>query len=339
NLVLDLAERPEIESPAEKLVGDELNALLEGLARIGLRIGPRDRVLAAALVAELVARGHAKTFADLRPWLAPLLVRSPADRERFRQIFDLHSPVIKPKPPPDGASSANLWRWLGPTIAALIVFAVTIAGLIDLNSSKPTAPQAEPEQPRPVAAAKTTEVATAPPPSNFDALNRVAEAAKPYDDAPTLDELASELAKDSSIGWAATSYAVRLSELSGLPRSWPLALYGKDAKDGRVWAMIGLALYRIELPGREPTFNDLLNAANKSLADDTASQFRLAYDLAARLPKWFEIEDVPSTEPNLFAEIQQNYRAESPSNAETLDDDTIQRALAITDSPKVRRVH
>jgi hypothetical protein len=245
NLVLDLAERPEIESPPEKLVGDELNALLEGLARIGLRIGPRERVLAAALVAELVARGHAKTFADLRPWLAPLLVHSPADRERFRQIFDLHSPVIKPKPPPDGASSANLWRWLGPTIAALIVFAVTIAGLIDLNS-----------------AAKTTEVATAPPPSNFDVLNRVAEAAKPYDDAPTLDELASELAKDSSIGWAATSYAVRLSELSGLPRSWPLALYGKDAKDGRVWAMdvegfVALEIvegcvgdYREQLPAR-----------------------------------------------------------------------------------------
>jgi WD40 repeat protein/uncharacterized protein YecT (DUF1311 family) len=334
--LLDPAKRPETESPAEKLVGDELDALLEGLARTGVRIGPRDRVLAAVLVAELVARGHVKTFADLRPWLAPLLVHSAADRDRFRQVFDLHSPVIGPKPPPGGGSSASIWRWLGPTIMALAVFAVTIGVIIDRNSSKPTTTDPGPGPSSSVAATKPTVVATAPPRSSVDALDRIARAAKPYDDAPTLDELASELAKDSTIGWAATSYAVRLSELSGLPRSWPLALYGKDAKDGRVWSMIALALNRIEQPGREPTFNDLLHAADKSLANDTDSQFRLAYDLAAHLPGLFASKEVPSSNAELLADIQQNYR--KPDNAETPDYDTIQRALAIVDSPKVRRV-
>jgi hypothetical protein len=62
-------------------LGDQLELLFDQLVRAGLKVGPRDRVHALAVVADVLTNRSVDTIADLGPWLAPLLARSPADRE------------------------------------------------------------------------------------------------------------------------------------------------------------------------------------------------------------------------------------------------------------------
>ena len=90
----------------------------------------------------------------------------------------------------------------------------------------------------------------------------------------------------STIGWNAAAYTIRLSELSGQPRTVPLALYGADGRDGSIWAMIALALERIERPGHEDRFAELLKAANDALAKAAAPP--PVYQLAQKLPGLIE---------------------------------------------------
>ena len=330
-------------SGKDALLGDRLELLLDQLMRAGLPLGPRDRINASALVADLVARGAISDFGALRPWLAPVLARSPADRERFFQVFDTFDPQ------PNIASSplqhitvervAPNRLWLVLALLALLS-AAALAWIFWPPSEKP----------RPVPAPSTTAAPTIPPPviasatppssTAFEILNRVSQAAERFEGAPTLEELGRALAKDSTIGWKASSYTIRLSELSGLPRTVPLALYGDGGKDGRVWAMVALALERIERPGREPAFAELLAAANETLAKPGTS--RTVYELASKLPGFIPTP-TPADKRVLIQAIQAaEFRARAGGDAtsapgDLMDEFTIQRSLAIAPDPKVRR--
>lgn len=66
----------------ETKLGEELEELLEALHRAGLKLGPRDRVAALTLAAELIARGRVRGLADLRFSLRPLLARSTKNTKR-----------------------------------------------------------------------------------------------------------------------------------------------------------------------------------------------------------------------------------------------------------------
>jgi formylglycine-generating enzyme required for sulfatase activity len=341
--VLDATPESGVDNP----VGDRLELLLDQLARAGLKISTRDRMLAAALVADLVTRGQAPTFVALRPSLAPLLARSPADRERFFQVFDLLAPGSdRPRPDveprPTGAARRERSPWMWPLLGFCLVFAVTV--LAWLYWPKPPASPVTPlvSIERPSIAPPTIQPTSQPTLSAFDTLNRIADAAERFEGAPTIEELSRELAKTSTIGWSALSYAIRLNELSGLPKTWPLALYGTQGRDGRIWAMLALALDRIERPGREPTFAELLTAANDTL-NKRADPPRPLYDLASRLGRWLPAP-VETDKAKLIAAIQERYHTEvaqregKPTPGERLDEHTIQRALAISDDPRVRRI-
>jgi hypothetical protein len=176
----------------------------------------------------------------------------------------------------------------------------------------------------------------------MEVLNRVSYAAERFDGAPTLDELGSELTKNSPVYWPPASYAVRLSELSGLPRSWPLALYGANGRDGRVWAMVALALQRIERPGSEENFAGLFAAANDALSRQGSTTRGPVYDLLGRLGVWFP-GDVPSEKAAIIAAIRQHCHEEAGRDAQlppsqACDELAIERALAIAPDPRLRRV-
>jgi esterase/lipase superfamily enzyme len=350
------AQSSDLRSTERLLVGEQLDLLLDRLARERLGIGPRERMLTSALVAELLASGQVKSFGELRPWLAPLLVRSADDMVAFDQVFDLASPgtaapkvephVVEP-PRRTVAPRAHSW-WRLAAIFCLLT-ATALVGWWQHRSSDPgpTLPQFKPaasSEPASTGSIATTARAAPPPVSAIDTLNRVAKAADRFESAPTLDELAGELALASTVGWPAASYAVRLNELSGLPRAWPLALYGRDAKDGRIWAMVALALERVERPGREPTFAAMLDAANAALAKPTeGATSRRVYELAAKLPAWLTDPTEPGRGPLMDA-IQRRWHKEkvggdaAPMPGQRLDTHTIQRALAIADDTRVRRV-
>jgi esterase/lipase superfamily enzyme len=79
--------------PSVGQLGTQLEMLFDQLGRAGLKVGPRDRIHAVALVADVLAHKRVDSIAELGPWLAPLLARSPADRERFFQVLQFFSPA------------------------------------------------------------------------------------------------------------------------------------------------------------------------------------------------------------------------------------------------------
>lgn len=335
-------------------LGDKLERLFDKLETAGLKAGPRDRINATALVLELATRWPVseseagkprpfpiEDFRELRPHLAALLARSPDERRRFFQAFDQLTPPPPPPPPPPKPPKSfrehlvdampNTRQLMLPlaVVALLGLTAIAwqfwpkgpedVAGLPSIDREIGT------ERPLPM-----ENVAAPPPSSDNETLDRIAKAAERFEGAPTIGELAGELAKASPIAWKAESYALRLSELSGLPGNVPLALYGPDAKDGRVWARLALALQRIEQPGLEPTFAFLRDAANTQLAADTTP--RPVYALASKIPSWLDTANLPPSKADLVAAVVKNYQevAAAGQKAASLDIQTIDRALALS---------
>jgi formylglycine-generating enzyme required for sulfatase activity len=175
----------------------------------------------------------------------------------------------------------------------------------------------------------------APSPTSFDSLDRIAEAAWPFEGAPTIEELAHALAADPSprkLNWPAESYAIRLFELSGLPRQRPLPLY--DGK-GLVWARLALALERVEQPGDEHRFEEL--AASAAEQAPTRLVQEPAYDIAARLPEWLAGSPV-STKAEFVKLARCSVQPSGCSDArqplgDAPDEFRIERALAIAKVP------
>jgi hypothetical protein len=95
---------------SESGLGSQLEAFLDAAENAGLKIGPRERLSATALAAELASRGWARTFRDLKASLCALLARSPEEREIFTRLFRLFEPPSKltpdpPSHPPSGHSN------------------------------------------------------------------------------------------------------------------------------------------------------------------------------------------------------------------------------------------
>lgn len=329
-------------------LGHELEALLDHLARSGLKIGPRERVATASLVASVAASGAVRGLGDLAPILAPLLARSPEERRVFHQILATYAPEtaspLQPEPEPKPPTAERVaWRWW--PLVGLAVFAVC-AGLAasfwpaaeqepkkdsricESSSSTPAWPEQKPSS-APVAAASDSEL-----------LDRVSKAAERFEGAPTLDELAPALAASSKIGWPAESFVIRLHELTGLPQYAPLALY---AEQGVLLARLAHALDRLERPGREAQLATLAAAAAKLVGERKPGP---VYEIAASLPQWLA-GDAPREKAGLIALVQTRVQAafsggagpQTGKAAAAPDDYTVQRALAIAPDAKLRRVY
>ena len=329
-------------------LGDGLEGLLDQLARSGLKVGPRERVAAAALVASLTASGAVRDFKDLAPLLAPLLARSPEERRSFHQVLAAYAPGSVSEAMLDEHAQARAptpvrqSRWWLP-VAGLAVIA---AGVVTAFVFWPAPPDIV-KRPAQTYERSGGTFTPAPPikesaeaaPSDSELLDRIIKAADRFEGAPTLDELSLPLARSARItGWPAESFALRLQELTGLPRAAPLPLY---ADDGAVLARIAHALERIERPGREPPLARFAAASAKLVA---ARKPETVYELAALLPDWLSGE-TPQDKDALIALIQRRFnsglkgRDEAPTAAEAIDRLTVERALAITADPTVRRIY
>lgn len=325
-------------------LGHELEALLDHLARSGLKIGPRERVATAALVASVTASGAVRSLADLAPMLAPLLARSPDERRSFHQILAAYAPEAalppEPEPPPLVAAPVRV-AWRGWPMVGLAVVAICVAVAIALW---PTPEVQVAQEAKPVEAASgrlapqpVQETAPEAAPSDNELIDRIVNAAERFEGAPTLDELAPSLSLTSKIGWPPESIAVRLRELTGLPHDAPLALF---ADNGTVLARLAHALDRIERPGREAKIAALTAAVTKFISERKPGQ---VYEVAAALPQWLN-GDVPRDKPGMIDFIRKRAHearagADAPwSAADNIDEQTVQRALAIASDAKVRRV-
>jgi formylglycine-generating enzyme required for sulfatase activity len=323
-----MAAIPALSPEPPATLGDEIEVLLNQLSRAGLKIGPRERIAAAALTASLVTAGAAETLDDLKPMLAPLVARSPEERRIFLQTVEAGAPTSG-----DGGAGGSkrgprpeARPWLPVLGLAILIVA---AGLLfwwfqpppyeeqrqdDLKKpSLPTTPSA------------FEKIATPARPAGIESLERIAKAAERFDGAPTIEELAEALAterSDKKIDWPAESYAIRLHEFSGLPRYQPLPLF---AGQGLVWARLGLALEGIEHPGLGPTLAELASAAQQTLKE---RQPGAVYKIADELPGWLG-RTPPESKAELIALVQRRGRDEQPSPADAADEFTIQRALAI----------
>lgn len=337
-------------------LGEELDALLDTLRNAELRIGARERLAASTLSAHLLATGQVRTLADMRASLGALLARTPKERETFERIFAAFAPGSSagtdlddkkrqtdiPRPRPDARAPIIV----GFAVAAFVAIAAVLGILWLPPGTGDVAPTGPKEIEKPIAGGSNVGRVALPiseptPEASIGTLNRVAEAAARFDGAPTLSELSEELARGSR-DWTAPGYRHRLADLTGLPTAEPLALYGDGSQDGAViWARIAQALDRIEQPGRERPFSEMLAKANSALA--APPQLPL-YEIAQRLPTWFATPDTLAPDKaTLIADIQQKYFEEhtketrAPSPTEALDEQLIERALAITPAPGYRR--
>lgn len=270
----------------EGTLGDDLEGLLDALARSGLKVGPRERVAAIALAASVTAsrgsesgEGTIVRLADLIPLLAPLLARSSDERHSFNRVVAAYVPdyrrsILEPEPdrnltdrqPEQRASHPWVW-WLSVAVVVLllgIVAVVVVPRLFPEPVPKPVAsvPTSDP---------KTTVEKVAPKPAALakvenKTIDRIVKAAERFEGAPTLEELAPGLAATSQIGWKPDAFTIRLHELTGLPTASPLGLY---LNDGSILARLAHALDRIERPGLEGTLETvqpIAQAKAKALA-------------------------------------------------------------------------
>ena len=181
-------------------LGDELEAFLDHLGSSGLRIGPRERVAVAALTASLVTAGGAATLGDLAPMLAPLLARSPEERQTFARVLGAFTPDPTSAPAPSSSIGAaagsdpptpSSW-WLPLALLGLLVSAVTV---VILNWPAPTKPVVEIEKPAPARvepARRADQAVEAPRPTTFESLGRIEKAAERFEGASRRRQLVVE---------------------------------------------------------------------------------------------------------------------------------------------------
>jgi len=322
--------------PTSTDLGDELCALLDRLSAGGLPIGPRERIAAATLTAQLLAAGAIAKLSDLRPHLAPLLARSPLEAETFRRLFEAHVPTAsKDTPWPEAPAERenpkqqlkSTLRRLGLALAVMAALGVGGYGLWRwlqpqelVRSQSEIVSQGAPKAAAPVPVEAPMRVERA------DTLERVALAAERYGGAPTLEELSEAFARDSEIGWSAEAYVIRLSELAGVPRGTPLPLYGAVGPDAKLWARVARALDLLERPGRESSIAALLASAQaQSEAGSRLAQARATpvYTTLDALPVAFP-DGLPMGSSTALAAVEAALKVDSFS---------AMRALAIAPPP------
>ncbi len=335
---------------SETALGEQLEALLDALANAGLYVGPRERILATRLAVELIGRGQAASLSDMRPSLGAVLARSPEEREIFERTFRAFQPqasydFVEPDPVPKRPTKTGPKQaWSKWGFLALVIGLIA-AGLIwrTLETAGPGIDKSDkdnleiPELPLAQSNAnvdKADDIEEASP-----ILERVREASRVFASAPTIDELASAL--DRKEGWRLSGYAIRLHELTGLPRRQPLAIYGSN---GAIWARLAHALDRIENPGAEKTLRRYTKEAAASLNAEQAEPLPQIYALSDRIGVWLtdRAPQPNETKTVLFGRIEtQRQAALKQSGAgplPPLDPFLVERALAISTDPKIRRV-
>jgi hypothetical protein len=182
--------------------------------------------------------------------LALLLPRAGSAKPALRALIDER---FKPPPkPPPPRRRRRLW----PVLLAVCV-ALAIGLAFWLWSRPPTPAPA----PRGGGAAQSTETAPDPirDPDDFasgarqesivatEAVELVMEAARPYDYAPTIEELSDTLAP--RYGWGGEGYAERLAELARRPRATPLPLLTEPDLLARVAHATAIIDNAGDLPG------------------------------------------------------------------------------------------
>ena len=339
-------EAPKPDRAADATMGTDLEVFLdqlsESLRSEGLRIGPRERIAASALVASLVSRGFADDLSVIGPSLAAVLARSREERDTFDAVFDRFARIgVTPRPTMPIAPQPKRGRWVGLSAIAAIMISIALA--VVLWPPKPPPNQVVKRPPPPPATTRPIVTESAPKPKEAadarEALQRIRQAAVPFRFAPSLEELAGEL--DMPPGWTAAGTLVRLHELTGLPRYQPLPLFGADGKDGGIWARIALALQRMEKPGRESRLANLEAEAKGLLAKETEPSD--LYRALTALPDALK-DPIPRDKDKVIAAVQAEVQGAAPAVASKegtqprLDAQAIERALAISPNEGVRRV-
>jgi formylglycine-generating enzyme required for sulfatase activity len=360
----ELAPRVDPEIGEQLFGGARYGAgLLGALRAMGLAIGPREQVAVSALIAELIATSdQSVSLADLGPHLAPLLARSPSERETFFQVFDTLAPtrrsttdgVVDPAPAPRllAQKARSQRRSLTPRTLIIGVIVAGCAGatayLVHHRLNPPALPVAPPAvsdilDPAPSQPAPALVQFAAP--QTMVGLNRVRRAAEQYFSAPTLEELGRDLATPSPIGWSAEAYTKRLHELTGLPQRTPLTLLGTNPGTelaATQTARLAAAVDEIERPGRAASVAAMETflietGAVRSLfdvsADDAAvaTAEALALQLQQRFPSG--MSPLANDKPATMAAVGDVLGVQ-------LDPLLIERALAVAPqtSPSIHRV-
>lgn len=183
--------------------------LLDALRTAGLSIGPREQVAVGALIADLIANAEEPvTLADLGSHLAPLLARSPQEREAFFRVFDalvptwrmgwrggdgqvpasqVAVPQIAIDEKPIGVRTLIIGALAAAAVAAIAIIARPYFSTtkVSVTPLSPVATELAPSAPvvalEPVQPTQQSE--------EMVGLTRVRSAAAKYFDAPTLEEL------------------------------------------------------------------------------------------------------------------------------------------------------
>ncbi|UPT62565.1 MAG: hypothetical protein M0D54_19780 [Hyphomonadaceae bacterium JAD_PAG50586_4] len=296
------------------------SGLLDALRSAGLAIGQREHVAVGALIADLIATSEGTiALADLGSHLAPLLARSPQERETFFRVFDALAPtwrtgdlegerqVPKPQRATLQRRRVNVRAIILGVIAAVGLGAFAIIAPQYFQTAEP--PTTQPSVSDVLEANGPRETPTSQPQSEDMArLNRVQDAAAEFFNAPTLEELGRELAATSPIGWSTDAYAQRLHELTGMPRRVPI-----EVEPDVTFDPILMAVDLIERPGletdprvrysvheigfsaraeslREAEQAAFLDAEEARVSEETRGVLRLngvtASDLQGPRPKW-----------------------------------------------------
>ncbi|MGE0595520.1 MAG: hypothetical protein AB7P07_04110 [Hyphomonadaceae bacterium] len=340
--------------------------LLDQLRAAGLQIGAREHNAVGVLVAALLGQSSPPPkLQSLHAQIAPLVARTPQERETFSRVFNAFAGVDTGSARAAGVSSdallagdarrgrfARLLAARSTRIAAVVLGATTLIAALaflllrtppqELTSDAPQQAVPAPAAISVQAEASTSEGALAPAASA--SVSKVARIARTYAGAPTLAELAEGLAAESPIEWDASAYEARLHELTGLPRHQPLALYetaGSRPNSAAVWARLARAIDRVETPGRESSYAAYLNATAPILGDDPADPpggsawssaaapaRRLEAAIAQRLGA---TEALPTERNEAIARVRSIMR-------EHIDAHIIERTLASATDPRIRRV-
>ncbi len=333
--------------------------LLPTLRAAGLVIGPREHVVTTALVAELISRRESQSplrLADLREQLAPILARTPGERQDFFRIFDSIAMQTKGRTAPSDldaprvsktimASLARaLRRWTFPVLIILGLLSASY-GAFQMVSwlAKEETPVATDTGPRGRPGAPQTGISISP--THTGALQSVLDAAEVHAYAPTLAELSIALVSSGRARLSAEQYVERFHDLTGLPRRQPINLDPRTVNTGSpetevqkaTLVSVVLALQQIEgLPNPAPPSS--IRAAAGQIKPSRQTAWDIAEILQESLPQIGKLSyDRGQAIGNVRDIVARYSAATGKTNPTALSDDLIERAMAISAMPLLHR--
>jgi putative chitinase len=358
-------------------LGNQLWALIEKLRAtrgVDFHTGP-----AEALAAHRVLLAMAEpdvSIAGFRDQLAPVFAKTRDQRALFMRAIDEMAP---PRPPPRPTTPERLSRtppstgWerlkrratdagdniptlLGTTRGriglVILMFLIAFAALslrrgsapkqVDASVAPSTAAQPTPTVDQPLASPGPQAT------SGKDPLSRLLRAAGRHGGAPTLAEIAHELAPDAPIVMKDTEYLRRLRDLTGLQPNRPLFLvsaqlssqaFGSPASM-REWrsqpsqTLVAWAIGLIEIPGQGPSYREI-DADIRGLTDGQFAALKVVVGL--NTPFVRDLIDPHDSTSDAIAKLRSasiKFRSDSPRrgaipNVETASDSVVARAIAI----------